>query len=137
MNKNEKNDIDFSDSKETGEELSMDDLASKFIKNPKVGESVVLPIAKIVVNKNVKFKTRDGVQINKSLSGVEFNWEIHTTDDKVYTCNTWEVVGKIKEICKKLGKTKGFTVKITHLKDGKVGVKGGNNYDVTLISEKA
>jgi hypothetical protein len=139
MNKNEQNEeINFEDGAKTdGEELTMDDLATKFIKNPRVGESVVLPIAKIVVNKNVKFKSKDGVQINKSLSGVNFNWEILTTDGRTYTMNQWECVGRLKEICKQLGKTKGFTISIKHLKDGKLGVKGGNNYDVTLVSEKA
>jgi hypothetical protein len=134
---NEKNEIDFNGDEVEGDEVTMDSLASKFIKNPRVGESIVLPIAKITVNKNVKFKSKDGIQINKSLSGVDFNWTIKTTDDREYTCNNWECVGKIKEICKKLNKTKGFTIKITHLKDGKLGVKGGMNYDVTLISEKA
>jgi len=136
----EKNEIDFEKtgaSAELGNELTMDDIATKWIKNPRVGESVVLPIAKIVVNKNVKFKSKDGVQINKSLSGVDFNWEILTTDGRTYTCNAWEIVGKLKEFCKQLEKTKGFTIKITHLKDGKLGVKGGNNYDVSLVSEKA
>ena len=138
MTTNEGNDIDFSEGLDAGEELTSDDLVSKFIKNPKVGESIVLPIARIVKNKNVKFKTKDGTQINKSLSSVDFNYEIHTTDERVYTCNSWEVFGKIKEICRSLGnRTKGFTIKITHLKDGKVGKKGGNNYDVTLVSEKA
>ena len=131
MNNNEE--IDFG-GKELGDELTMDDLSTKFIKNPKVGESVTIDVAKIVVNKNTKFKTKDGVQMNKSLSGVDFNWEVHTKDDKVYTCNTWEVVGKLKEIMKELKKTKGFTVKITHIKDGKIGVKGGSNYEVVLVS---
>ncbi len=133
----DKNEIDFNDGMNEGNELKIDDLQTKYIKNPKVGESIVLPIAKIVVNKNVKFKSKDGVQINKALSGVDFNWEITTTNEQVYTCNSWECVGKIKEICKQLNKTKGFTIKITHLKDGKLGKKGGNNYDVTLVSEKA
>jgi hypothetical protein len=134
---NDANDIDFSGKGDNGEELTMDDLTSKFIKNPKVGESIVLPVAKIVKNKNVKFKSKDGVQINKSLSSVDFNYEIFTTDDRVYTCNSWEVFGKIKDICRNLGKTKGFTIKITHLKDGKIGKKGGMNYDVTLVAKTA
>ena len=136
---NEKNDIDFGEAAEGSEmELTLDDLTSKYIKNPKIGETVVLPIAKIIPkNKDTKFKTKDGTIINKALSSVDYNVVIHTTDDRIYTCNSWEVWGKIKEICRNLKKTKGFTIKITHLKDGKLGKKGTSNYDVQLVSEKA
>ena len=137
---NEKNDIDFGEAAEESAdvELTLDDLTSKYVKNPKVGESIVLPIAKIIPkNKDTKFKTKDGTIINKSLSSVDYNVVIHTTDGRIYTCNSWEIWGKIREICRNLKKTKDFTIKIIHLKDGKLGKKGTSNYDVTLISEKA
>lgn len=137
-NKMTNDEIDFSaNSVAEGEEIQPSDLQARFIKNPKVGESIVLAIAKIVKNTNTKFKAKDGTQINKALSGVNYNYNIVTTDDKVYTLNIWEVKGKLWDIMRELNKTKGFTVKITHLKDGKIGKKGTTNYDVTLISKTA
>jgi hypothetical protein len=124
--------IDFEGNEVSGDELSLEDLTPKFIKNPKVGESITLNIAKVIVNKNTKKKDKNGRQFNTALSGVDYNWEIHTVDDRVYTCSTWEIVGKLKEIFKTQGKTKGITVTIKHVADGKLGKKGDSNYTVEV-----
>jgi len=129
----DENEIDFS-----GDDgLTLDDLntESQYIKNPAVGESITLDVAKIVKNNKTQITTKDGVKIDLALSKVDYNYVIHTKDEKFYTCSVWEVWRKIEAICKEKKKTKGFKIKITHVKNGKMGQKGESNYSVEVLED--
>lgn len=92
----------------------------KFLKNPKIGESVEFTIksivkkpSKVVVNPKTKKK------MNIGLSGITYYYEFNTIKDEVYSPMAWEVVGKIKAIGKKLGHLENVALKITHIRDGR------------------
>lgn len=127
-------------------ELTLDDLTGQFIRNPKVGETIVLDIDKIIVNEDTeKVNKNTGKKFSTSLSGgVGFNWKILTKDGKTYECSVWEVVGKIKQIIKELNlppktaisdytKKNKLVIKVAHVKDGQQSKSRGDNYEVTLV----
>lgn len=125
--------IDF-DSKagEAGmEELELDDITSQFVKNPKVGESITIDIAKVYRDKNTKAKTKEGRAFSTALSGVDYRYTLETVDGKKYSPPAWEVWGKIRALMLK-EKKKNIKVTIKHVRDGNKAKDGKENYEVTL-----
>ncbi|MBT3451181.1 hypothetical protein HN865_02295 [Candidatus Woesearchaeota archaeon] len=101
--------------------LTLDDLATGYISNPKVGgEPVVFVVKKItkMVGKALIGKDRNGEAFSKNLSNVDFGYEVITKDETKYTVSSWEVFGKIKNIFHKLNNIEGVKLEITHLLDG-------------------
>ena len=114
--------------------LTLDELGSSWIKNPEVGgESVTFTVKKIIKLEGsaILGKDRNGKTFKKSLSGVDFGYEITTDSDEKYTVSAWEVFGKLKSIFQKIGSIKGTKVRLTHLLDGmKPENKGKDCYKV-------
>lgn len=89
-----------------------------YIKNPAVGSSVEFVLKKIVQVPAKKVKKPNGQNMDVKLSSVDYFYEFVTTEDKVYTCTYWQVVGKVKAILKKVKKINGLPLKIEHVFDG-------------------
>jgi len=113
--------------------LSISDLneGSSFISNPKVGDAVKFTVDKISKLEGAKcvVKKKDGGSFNKSLSSVDYCYEITTSENATYTVSSWEIFGKIKAIFKKIGKIKGVELEVDHVKDGMKN-REGDNYAV-------
>ena len=101
--------------------LTLDDLTSGFIKNPAVGDAptefVVKKVSKLT-GKNTIGKTREGETFSKTLSSVDYGYEITTQSGERYNISSWEVFGKLKSIFQKLQKIDGVEIQLTHLLDG-------------------
>jgi len=106
-----------------GEEMDFNEfiMGGNFVKSPKIGESVEFTISKIIKKKE---KTAmDPIKkkpFRIGLSKVDYYYDIETVDGKTYTPLAWEVVGKIKGIGKKIGHLQNVTLKVTHLRDGRI-----------------
>ena len=127
--------IDFDDTStvEAGmEELELADITSQYVKNPKVGESVTLEIAKVFRDKNTKAKTKEGRTFSTALSGVDYRYTLETVDGKKYSPPAWEIWGKIRALMLQ-EKKKNIKVMIKHVRDGNKAKDGKENYEVTLI----
>lgn len=102
------------------EELTLDNLTTGYIKNPKVGEEIEFTIEKMYKND----KDTTGVDptnkrtFSTALSKVDYKVEIHTTDGKIYTVSSWEVWGKLKSGLRQLRVIKGVQVNIKHIENG-------------------
>jgi len=110
-------------SQEESDVLTLEDLNSGFIGNPKVGGDAVAFTVKTVKKlkgDNAKGKTKEGKVFSKTLSGdnVDYGFEVLTASNDRYTVPGWEVWGKLKSIFGKLQKFEGVKIKITHLLDG-------------------
>lgn len=117
----------------TDEELSLDDLGKKFIKNPKVGEEVEFILKKIIKSKNIDATTKDGKSFKTNLTSVDYKIIYLTDQNEEFCSKAWEVIGKVNGICKKLNKIDGVKLNIKHIKDG-MKEKDGDSYSVrTLI----
>jgi len=114
--------------------LTLDELTAgnQFISNPKVGEEVSFTVKKVSKLEGAQcvVQKKDGGSFNKSLSNVDYCYEITTTEGATYTISSWEQFGKIKAIFKKLKKIEGVELKIAHVKDG-MKDRDGDNYAVT------
>lgn len=111
------------------EELSLDDLGKKYIKSPAVGESIEFVLKKIKKSTNVDAVTKDGKKFSTALTSVNYKMIYQTSNDEEFSPKSWEVVGKINAICRKLKKIDGIKLKVTHIKDG-MKDKEGDNYNV-------
>ena len=111
------------------EELDLDDLGGKFVPSPKVGEEFQFTLTKIRKNKNVDAATREGKKFKTSLTSVDYKIEYVTSNEEVIAIKSWEVVGKVNAICRKLKKINGIELKVKHIKDG-MKDKEGDNWQV-------
>jgi len=115
------------------QELSLEDLDTTYVSNPKVGEgSDWMTIEKIKKSWNTKITTKDGESINLALSGVDFRIDV-VTDKGPYTIPSWELYNKIRESCKRNKAIVGTVFKVEHIADGfndKEAVKDGRCYKV-------
>jgi hypothetical protein len=129
---------------DTEDELSLEDLGGRYIKNPTVGAEILVTINRIVqTTKDTQVKNpKTGKLMKTSLSNVDYKIIVYTDTDQEWTCSSWEVWGKIKAIWKHLAteadnkdfKLKGQTFRIKHLRDGNITENrdGGDNYEVAL-----
>lgn len=140
--------IDFENAKNTEETaLGPGDLTSNnFIKNPPVGESIVIDVKKVYKDTNITAKDpKTGQTFSTALSGTEpkgFKYTIETKEGKKYSPTSWEAWNGIKAIIlPKMSDTTTFDaktnefvmpmlVKVKHIKDG-FKEKEGNSYEVT------
>ena len=114
-------------------ELKIGDFDSKWLRHPKVGESIVLDIQRMYKDTNVTGTTKEGKSFKTSLSSVDFKYTIETKDGKLYSVRAWEVFGKLKELIQ-AQKRIDIKVKITHIKDGQKDKNSKDgNYSVELV----
>ena len=66
------------------EELSLDDLKSKWLPHPKVGEELVVDVVKAFKDRNINAKDKSGQAFKTNLSGVDYKITIETKDGKLY-----------------------------------------------------
>ena len=101
------------------EDLTLDDLGKKFIKSPKVGEDEIkFTLKKIQKSKDCKAKDKTGTTFSTALPSVDYKIIYITSKDEEFAPKSWEVVGKINAICKKLKKIEGIEISAKHIKDG-------------------
>jgi len=108
----------------------------EYIKNPKPGETISLEVDGIFENKQTSVKTKDdifNVGLKKS-DGKYVRYDIHTTDNKVYTINSWEVYFKIMgkggiafEYGSEHSTYKGLKLKITRNVNAKYATESVDN----------
>jgi hypothetical protein len=106
---------------EADDALTLNDLSTGYIGNPKVGgepaEFVIKKITKLTGKKLIG-KDKSGDTFSKNLSNVDYGYEVITDNGSKYTVSSWEVFGKLKSIFQKLNTIEGVKVEITHLLDG-------------------
>ena len=118
------------------EDLDLDDLGKKFLASPRVGMSVDFTLAKIQKSKNIDAVDKSGKKFKTNLTSVDYKIVYVTKNGEEFSCKSWECVGKINSICKKLKKIDGVELRVTHIKDG-MKEKEGENYKVeTKIDSK-
>ena len=104
--------------KELREEVTDDDWdgESKYISIP-IGTAVSFKIAKMekVTDPDSKY----------NLSGTDHKFEITTSEDKIFTINSWVLFTEFQLLKIKLGNLIGATIKITHTGTGKYLVEVG------------
>jgi len=110
-------------------ELSLEDLGKKFLPNPRVGDTVEFILKKIKKSKNIDAVDRDGKKFKTNLTSVDYKMVYVSDDDAEFSPKSWEVVGKINAICRKLKTIKGVELSVKHIKDG-MKEKEGDNYEV-------
>jgi hypothetical protein len=110
-------------------ELSLDDLGKKFLPNPKVGDTIEFTLMKIKKSKDIDAVDRDGEKFKTNLTSVDYKMVYVADDGAEFSPKSWEVVGKINAICKKLRKISGIQFSVKHIKDG-MKEKIGDNYVV-------
>ena len=100
--------------------LSLDDMSTGYLANPKVGESITFKLKKVIKLKgnDLVGKKRDGTTFEKNLSKVDYGIEVVCDNANKYTVSSWEVWGKMKSILQKLQVNTGVEFRITHLLDG-------------------
>jgi len=111
------------------EDMNLDDLGKKYIKSPKVGEEVEFVLKKIQKNRDIDATDKDGKKFKTNLTSVDYKIDYISSEDEAFSPKSWEVVGKMNAICKKLKKIEGVELKVSHIKDGMVN-KDGDNYAV-------
>jgi len=111
------------------EDMNLDDLGKKYIKSPKVGEEVEFVLKKIQKNRDIDATDKDGKKFKTNLTSVDYKIDYISSEDEAFSPKSWEVVGKVNGICKKLKKIEGIELKVSHIKDGMVN-KDGDNYKV-------
>ena len=120
-------DIEDKDSEETkkvlsdteNEDLTLEDLGKKFIKTPKVGEDEIqFTLKKIQKSKDCQAKDKTGTAFSTALPSVDYKIIYITSNDEEFAPKSWEVVGKINAICRKLKKIEGIEISAKHIKDG-------------------
>jgi len=144
--------IDFENAKDTNEQSGMQalgpgDLApNNYIKNPAVGEFIVIDIKKVYKDTNVSAVDSTGRQFSTALSGTDkqgepYKFTIITKEGKTYSVNVWEVWKKLrpmienemKDTTKFNSESNEFVqpvlIKVKHIKDG-FKDKEGDNYEV-------
>ena len=115
--------IDFNeeykkDQQQSGvEDLDLDDMGSSYIKNPGVGESIILDIEKVQKDKNITAKDKEGQQFKTNLSSVDYKINVICKDGKIFCPKSWETWGKIKGLMKEQKKIQ-IKVKVEHVVDG-------------------
>jgi len=105
---------------------TLDDMAPKFIRSPKVGEKVEIVIKgfKKVTDKSVlEFSFEKGGKqktASNALSSVDFGIQIITKEGAIFWVNSWSVWGQIKAIAKKLesNNLSGLELEIDHALNG-------------------
>jgi len=111
---------EFSEGEDLTPEVFMEG-SNNFIKAPAVGDSVEFVLKGVKQQKARKVKnpkTGNMMDIKLSGDGVDYYYDFIADDDKVFSCSTWQLVGKTRAIVKKLGKF-GFKLKIEHVADGR------------------
>lgn len=103
-----------------GQELTLDDLSKKYIKNPGVDEEIEMVLKKIFKSKEIEGVDKDGKKFSTALSNVDYKMIYLTSNDEEYSPKSWEVVGKVNAICRKLKKIDGVELKIKHIYDGRI-----------------
>ena len=112
---NSSNDRKLGDNEEL---MNFDDLKGNWVKNPQVGqETEILTTIKLVKNKNIDAKTKEGKAFKVNLSGVDFKVDVHTSNG-VYSPASWETWGKMKTMYREAGKIAGVRFKVAHIADG-------------------
>jgi len=110
--------LEVADNITKGDELTLDDLQSNWVKNPKVGEQTEeLTVQKFMKNTNIHAVDKDGKPFKTNLSNVDYKIDIHT-DKGIFSPASWEVWGKIKAIARKHQRIEGLRVKVKHVADG-------------------
>ena len=99
------------------EELGLDDLSSRYVKHPGVGEEIVIEVAKAYKDKNVTAKNKQGETFSTALSGVNYKITIECKDGSIYSPTSWEVWNKIRNLMQDK-KSMQLKVSIKHLIDG-------------------
>jgi hypothetical protein len=112
------------------EELSLDDFSKKYIKSPKVGESVEFTLKKIIQSKNIDAVDKSGRKFKTNMTSVDYKIILLTMKDEEYSPKSWEVFNKVKAICSKIGKIPGIELQIKHIKDGMKDKNNEDNYSV-------
>ena len=112
------------------EELSLDDLGKKYIKSPKLNETVEFVLKKIVRSKDIDAVDKSGRKFKTNLTSVDYKIIYVTMNDEDFSPKAWEVIGKVNSICKKLGKISGVELQIKHIKDGMKDKNSDDNYSV-------
>lgn len=105
---------------------TLDDLAPKFIRSPKVGEKVEFVckgFKKVTDKEELEFSfEKNGKQkkASNALSNVDWGIKITTKDNATFWINSWNVWGQIKAIAKKLGSNdlNGIELQIDHVHNG-------------------
>ena len=111
------------------EELNLDDLGKKFLPSPRVGDTVIFTLDKIKKSKNVDAVDRTGKKFKTSLTSVDYKMVYVTNNGEEFSPKSWECVGKIHAICRKLKKITGIEISVRHVKDG-MKEKEGDSYEV-------
>lgn len=125
-----------------GEDMSFDDFTKggSFLKNPAVGESIEFTLSKIIKKKAKKVVNPKNPKksFDVKMSGVDYYYEFITSKSETYTPLSWQIIGKVKAIGRKLGHLQGLNLKISHVADGfkdkdaqeiyKVYVKNNDKY---------
>ena len=121
------------------EDLDLDDMGTNYLKNPAVGESIILDIEKVQKNKNISAKDKDGQAFKTNLSSVDYKIDIVCKDSKVFSPRSWEVWGKIKSLMKEQKKIQ-IKIKVEHVVDGSIAKdkpeKVAKLNDITLEEAK-
>jgi len=117
---------------ETEKDINFEDTTSTFVAHPKVGEETgPLVVNRFFTSSDVNRKDKEGNSFSIGLrqtDGKEVAYLLDT-DKGIYTCGTWEEVGKIKAIARKFheegkkGKIEGFIINVKHLVDGGIASK--------------
>lgn len=113
--------------------LDLDDLGKKFIKSPKVGESVEFVLKQIKKSKNIDAIDKNGKKFKTNLTSVDYKIVYVTENGEEFSPKSWETVGKVNAICKKLKKISGIELQIKHIKDG---MKEKNELDNYYVATK-
>ena len=118
------------DNQET--DINFEDTTGNFVAHPKCGEETgLLVVKRFYTSKNVSRKDKEGNPFSIGLrqtDGIEVAYLLET-DKGIYTCGTWEEVGKVKAIARELhasgkkGKIEGFTINVKHIADGSLATK--------------
>jgi hypothetical protein len=118
MEESEPEEVESISPKSGEEELSLEDLGKKFIKAPKVGEEIQFILDKIVKSKNIDAVDKNGKKFKTNLTSVDYKIVFISNYGEELAIHSWEAIGKVTGICKKLGKIKGVELKIKHIADG-------------------
>jgi len=110
-------------------EMGIDEMGAEWIANPTVGESTeVLTIVKVLQNKKIDAKRKDGQAFKTNLSNVDYKIDVHT-DQGIFCPSCWEVWGKLKAAIRKSKELAGTEIKgtkfsVAHLVNGLYASKG-------------
>jgi len=128
-----KNEFENDDAFDECDELTTDEFLEgdgNFIKNPAVGESVEFNLKSVTKQKSKTVKNpKTGNNMDIGLSKVDYYYDFVSDEDKTFSCSSWQILGKVKAIVKKLGKF-DVKLKLSHVADGRTVSKDEPAWEV-------